>query len=170
MSDQAARRREPMRWTRLFLVAALVAAAVPALAQRSTATLRGTVADSTGGVVPGATVTAKNAVTGFTRSVTTNANGIYLLQELPVGTYTLTVELAGFKTMSKTGIELNVADVRESEFKLETGAISETVSVVADTLVVKTAAKWPDSSPALRSASCRSTAATSSSSPCSCRA
>ena len=127
-----------MRWTRLILVAALVAAAVPALAQRSTATLRGTVADSTGGVVPGATVTAKNSVTGFTRSVTTNANGIYLLQELPVGTYNLTVELAGFKTMSKTGIELNVADVRESEFKLETGAISETVSVVADTLVVKT--------------------------------
>jgi hypothetical protein len=127
-----------MRWARLFLVAALVAAAVPALAQRSTATLRGVVSDSTGAVVPGASVTVKNAVTGFTRSGTTNASGIYLFQELPVGTYSLTVELQGFKTMSKTGIELNVADVRESDFKLETGAISETVSVVADTLVVKT--------------------------------
>jgi len=127
-----------MRWRRLLLVVPLLLVAMPCFAQRTTATLRGTVLDPTGGVIPGATVTAKNLVTGFTRTVTTNTDGIYVFSELPVGTYTASAELSGFKTLTKSGIELNVADVRVSDFRLETGAISEVVNVVADTLVIKT--------------------------------
>ena len=127
-----------MRWTRLYLVAALLAAATPVFAQRTAATIRGTVMDPTGGVIPGVTMTAKNQVTGFTRTATSNTAGIYVFSDLPVGTYTVTAELTGFKTLTKTGMELNVADVRVSDFHLETGAISETVNVVADSLVVKT--------------------------------
>jgi len=127
-----------MRWRRLLLVVPLLLVAMPCFAQRTTATLRGTVLDPTGGVIPGATETAKNLVTGFTRTVTTNTDGIYVFSELPVGTYTASAELSGFKTLTKSGIELNVADVRVSDFRLETGAISEVVNVVADTLVIKT--------------------------------
>ena len=127
-----------MRSQRLCLIAALLAAAVPALAQRSTATLRGTVTDPTNAVIEGAKATAKNEVTGFTRSGTTNAAGLYVLQDLPVGSYALTVEFTGFKTVTRTALELNVADVRVSDFQLTTGQITETVSVVAETIVVKT--------------------------------
>jgi hypothetical protein len=127
-----------MRWTRLYLLAAVLAAAAPAFAQRTTATIRGTVTDQTGAVVPGVTVTAKNAATGFTRTVTTNTDGIYVLSDLPVGTYSLTAELSGFKTITKSGMELNVAEVRVSDFRLVTGAISETVNVEANTLAVQT--------------------------------
>jgi hypothetical protein len=127
-----------MRWQRLCLIAALLAAAVPALAQRSTATIRGVATDQTGGVMPGVTITAKNEVTGFTRSAVTNTDGIYVLSELPVGSYTVTAEVAGFKTVTKTKMELNVADVRASDFHLETGAISEVISVEANTLAIKT--------------------------------
>jgi hypothetical protein len=130
--------RKSMRWTRLYLLAALVVAAAPAFAQRTTATIRGTVTDQTGAVVPGVTMTVKNAVTGFTRTVTTNTDGIYVFSELPVGTYSLSAELSGFKTITKSGMELSVAQVRVSDFRLETGAISETVNVVADTNVIAT--------------------------------
>jgi hypothetical protein len=124
------------RWS--FLVVPLLLAAAPCFAQRSTATIRGVVTDPTKAIIEGATVTAKNAVTGFVRTSTTNSAGIYVLTELPVGTYTVTAEAKGFKTLTKTGMELNVADVRVSNFQLETGTIQETVSVVANTLAVKT--------------------------------
>ena len=74
----------------MYLVAALLAAAAPVLAQRTAATIRGTVMDPTGGVIPGVTMTAKNQVTGFTRTVTSNTAGIYVFSDLPVGTYTVT--------------------------------------------------------------------------------
>jgi hypothetical protein len=127
-----------MRWQRLCVIAALLAAAAPVFAQRSTATIRGTVTDQTGGVMPGVNVTAKNEVTGFTRSVVTNADGIYVLPELPVGSYSVTAEITGFKPVTKTKMELNVADVRVSDFKLETGALTEVISVEANTLAIKT--------------------------------
>jgi hypothetical protein len=125
------------RWLLLLIVPVLLAA-VPCFAQRSTATIRGTVTDPTKAVIEGSKVTATNVVTGFSRTVTTNSAGIYILTELPVGTYTVTAEAQGFKTLTKTGMEVNVGDVRVSNFQLETGTIAETVSVVANTLAVKT--------------------------------
>jgi len=64
----------------------LLAAAVPVAAQRTTASIRGTVTDSTGGVVPGADVTVKGTDTGLSQSTVTNADGVYSFPELPVGT------------------------------------------------------------------------------------
>jgi hypothetical protein len=124
------------RWS--LLVVPLLLAAAPCFAPRSTATIRGTVTDPTKAVIEGAKVTATNVVTGLARTATTNSVGIYVLPELPVGTYTVTAEAEGFKTFTKTGMEVNVADVRVSDFQLETGTIAETVSVVANTLAVKT--------------------------------
>ena len=88
-----------MRHQRLsFLAAFLVATiAVPVLAQKITATIRGTVTDPSGSVIPGAKVTVKNEDTGLTRVSEANSEGIYSFAELPVGTYRIEVESAGFR-------------------------------------------------------------------------
>jgi Carboxypeptidase regulatory-like domain len=121
-----------------MLVLALIAVGVPAIAQVTTASIRGTVTDTTGAVVPGATVTVKSDQTGFTRETATNAAGFYSFAELPVGTYSVEVALSGFKSSVRTGIVLNVADVRAEDVKLETGQISESVTVESPALAVKT--------------------------------
>jgi hypothetical protein len=127
-----------MRLRRLLSVAPLLLAAVPCFAQRSTATLRGVVTDPSAAVIAAAKVTVKSEATGFTRSMNTNSDGIYVFADLPVGSYRLDVEYAGFKAAARTRIVLNVADVRVMNVQLETGAITDAVSVEANLLAVKT--------------------------------
>ena len=122
---------------RLVLVALVLALAVPALAQRSTAALRGTVEDASGGVIRGARVKVANEETGLVRTTETNADGLYTVAELPVGTYRVEVEAEGFKAAARTKITLNVADTRAVDFELETGAVTEVVTVEADVLAVQ---------------------------------
>jgi hypothetical protein len=126
-----------MRKAALVMLLVLPVAA-PALAQRITATIRGTVTDPTGGVVPGAQVTLKGEDTGLARSTTTNTSGNYSFTELPVGSYQVSVELSGFKTDVRSKIGLNVADVREVDFQLTTGNVSELVTVEAPLVPVQT--------------------------------
>jgi hypothetical protein len=106
-------------------------------AQRSTATLRGTVKDATDAILPGVTVTITNKDTGFTRSTVTNESGVYSLSELPIGRYDVTAELAGFKTAARTNVTLRVADDFAIDFQLAAGDISETVTVEASSTPVK---------------------------------
>lgn len=107
-------------------------------AQRTTASIRGTVTDSTGAVVPGATITVNNQETGFTRSTTSNGSGVYLLSEIPIGRYTVTSELSGFRPVSNTNVVLNVGDEREINFTLSAGAMTESVTVEASSTPVRT--------------------------------
>jgi hypothetical protein len=124
---------------RLSLAATfLLLLAVPAMAQRSTATLRGVVTDPQNAVVSGAKVTIKNETTGLTRTGTSNASGIYTFADLPVGSYTLDVEFTGFKNEQRTGIVLNVADNRSLDVQLTTGQMSETVTVETPAVSVTT--------------------------------
>ena len=127
-----------MRTTTLALVVALFLYPSAALAQRSTATLRGTVTDASKATVPGATVTVRNDATGFSRTVTTNESGLYSFAELPVGIYSVQVELSGFKTAVREALTLNVADDRALDFELQTGDISEVVQVESTALQVRT--------------------------------
>src|SRR5688572_9966360 len=129
-----------MRHQRLsFLVAFLVASiAVPVLAQKITANIRGTVTDPSGSVIPGAKVTVKNEDTGLTRVSEANSEGIYSFAELPVGTYRIEVESAGFKSAVRSRITLNVADTRAVDVQLETGALTEVVDVEVAAVAVKT--------------------------------
>jgi hypothetical protein len=127
-----------MRKPFLFLVGSLLFFAVPAFAQRSTGGIRGTVRDATQAVLPGATVTVSNEDTGLSRTVVTNSAGVYSIPELPVGRYKVTAELQGFKTASRSGVLLRVADDLGIDFELATGQLSEVVNVEAASTPVKT--------------------------------
>ena len=100
-------------------------------AQTVTGEIRGTVKDSSGAVLPGVTVTATHAQTGLKRTDTTSDTGTYVIPSLPIGRYTVTAELQGFRKSEKTGFEL-VADGRiTADFGLSIGAVTETVTVEA---------------------------------------
>ena len=123
---------------RASLAAILLLIAAPVFAQRFTAAIRGTVTDPSAAAVAGAKVTLTNENTGLTRGMTTNAAGNYSFDDLPVGSYKVEVEFAGFKSAVRSKVVVNVADVRAVNIVLETGAITESVSVVADSASVKT--------------------------------
>ena len=104
-----------------------------ALAQTITGRISGTVTDSTGATVPGATVIIINEATQQTRNVMADSNGFYVATNLPVGNYSVSVEFQGFKKSKRTGYDL-VADGRLSvDFTLETGSVTESVEIVAST-------------------------------------
>jgi hypothetical protein len=112
-----------------------------ALGQTSSASLTGTVHDPQGAAVPGATVKAINTRTNIEVDTISGSDGTFTFPTLQAGTYTVTVELTGFKKMEKTGVILNVADKQSiGILVLEVGGLSETVSVSADAgaLQVKT--------------------------------
>ena len=130
-----------MRKRSVCVVAVLIlmlGIAPSALAQRTTATVRGTVADETGGQMPGVKVSIDNPETGFSREAFTNESGNYNFSGLPVGTYNLSAELDGFKTAVQTGLRLNVADTREVNLTLELGAITEEITTTAASVPVET--------------------------------
>src|SRR5437016_6639561 len=95
--------------------------ALNASAQTGSSSITGTVTDSSGAVVPGAKVTAKNEATGVTYTQTTTGAGLYSFPSLPVGNYSITVENTGFKTTNKTGNVLVVGTPLVVEVALEVG-------------------------------------------------
>src|ERR1700686_2653382 len=80
-----------------------------AFSQVVTGAILGRVTDTTGAVVPGATVQIQNVDTGFTRSEQTDREGRYLSRNLPLGSYSVTVQQTGFQTTERRGISLSVA-------------------------------------------------------------
>jgi hypothetical protein len=113
-------------------------AAVCALAQVTTTTIRGTIADTSGAVIPNAHITATNLETNAARSTDTNAAGEYLIEFLPVGEYRVEVEVQGFKKFERRGIVLDVNRTARVDAVLDLGVASETVSVTGDAPLVNT--------------------------------
>ena len=97
-------------------------------------TILGTVTDSSGGAVPGATVTVKNNDTGLTRTVTTTDDGSYAAPELPIGNYTVTVEKSGFKLAVVNDIRVEVSTERRADFVLQPGQLAQKVEVQGEEL------------------------------------
>ncbi|HET7695679.1 MAG TPA: carboxypeptidase regulatory-like domain-containing protein [Vicinamibacterales bacterium] len=113
------------------LLAAVLLMAAGAAAQSVTGEIRGTVRDSSGGVLPGVTVTVTNTGTGLTRTDTTSDTGTYVFPSLPIGTYTVSAELQGFRKAERAGFAL-VADGRiTADFSLGVGSVTETITVEA---------------------------------------
>src|SRR6187455_1680624 len=115
----------------------LLVAASNAWAQ-ATAQINGTVADSSGAVLPGVTVIAIQTETGFRREVVTDETGSYALLNLPTGPYRLEATLSGFRTFAQTGIVLQVNSNPVIPVKMELGSLEETVSVEAAAPLVET--------------------------------
>jgi Carboxypeptidase regulatory-like domain/TonB-dependent Receptor Plug Domain len=103
----------------------------------NTATIRGTVADSSGGVLPGATVNITNAGTKAVVTSVTDDRGGYLVVVFP-GVYDLKVELSGFKTYEQKGISISPTDNRGIDVRLEVGQQTETITVTAQQEVIQT--------------------------------
>src|SRR6266545_1077981 len=118
---------------------AVLIAMLPRLALAQNAgSLRGTVSDSTGAIVPGANVTLANEATRSTRTAVTDGKGGYFFAAVDPGTYTLTVEISGFKTGVYKGIKINASDTRGLDAVLQVGQQSETISVTAERTIIRT--------------------------------
>jgi hypothetical protein len=98
-------------------------------AQRGTTSLRGTITDPKGALVPDAIVTLKNTEINVTLTVKTDKDGVYQFLEVRPATYTLTIEAAGFATVQHTGLELLVATPTTENYKLQLGGVVTTVEV-----------------------------------------
>jgi len=120
----------------LFLV--LVSGLTPAAAQTDTGAIVGSVSDSSGGVLPGVTVTATQDASGTVSTTVTNANGQFIFPSLRVGVYTVAAELQGFKRAVQAQVRLSVQDRREVNFTLEVGALTEQVVVTGAAPLLQT--------------------------------
>src|SRR2546428_14058005 len=96
-----------------------------AFAQQTTGNITGRILDQQSAAVPGATVTAKNPATGFTRSEASDSEGVYRLTGLPVGTYDITAELQGFTTADRKNVPVTGPPTLRTDFPLRLGSIAE---------------------------------------------
>jgi len=103
-----------------------------------TASITGTVKDTSGAVVPGATVTVKSSESGLTRAAETGTNGGYNVPSLPVGQYEVTAEKTGFKQEVRRGITLVVGQQAVVNLALEVGNVEQQVTVTAEAPLVNT--------------------------------
>lgn len=116
----------------LMIVAAAVSFSAFGQAQVSNADLTGTVVDPSDAAVPGATVTARNSSTGFSRSVVSGSDGAYSLIGLPPGDYEVTAEAPTFKKVSVSPVRLTVGQRADLKIKMEIGAQDAVVNVSGD--------------------------------------
>src|SRR6478736_5798718 len=108
--------------------------------QTTTATLFGVVHDNSGAVIPEAKITARNTATSFTRTVSSNETGAYLITNLPLGPYTLLIEKEGFKRFVQDGITLEVDQNARVDAVLAVGLLTDSITVSAAAIGVDTRA------------------------------
>ncbi|MBZ5537315.1 MAG: carboxypeptidase-like regulatory domain-containing protein [Acidobacteriia bacterium] len=107
-------------------------------AQEPAATITGTVQDTSGAAVPGASVILSAVETGMTRTLLTNEGGNYSALSIPVGRYQLRVEKAGFKAFVRAGITLVVSTQAIVDVRLEVGDVQQTMTVTGEAPLVNT--------------------------------
>src|SRR5204862_3641065 len=123
---------------RLLGVAMLLALWVVTGHAQTQGAISGAVTDTSGAAIPGATVTVTNTATSGARTTVTNADGLYTFPSLPPGTYTLKVELQGFKTAEIAAFKVDVQQNVRVDVPLQIGALSETVNVAARATLLNT--------------------------------
>ena len=115
----------------LFCITLLFALASSALAQ--TAQVTGRITDQAGAIVPGAQITVTNLATSVSRETVSNSEGYFTLPLLPPANYRVTIKKEGFKPVQQNSVTLQVEQVLRLDYALETGALTETVSITATT-------------------------------------
>jgi hypothetical protein len=124
--------------TAFFFALILSLSSLPLLAQMQFTGVRGNVEDETGARVTQVEITATEEATGLTRTTISNELGIYELGGLPPGTYTISAELAGFKTYANSGIIIYAARPRRVDITLEVGDITDSITVEEMGAVIET--------------------------------
>ena len=119
----------------LLILLALMAGT--ASAQQTTGTIVGRVLDDQGAAIPGATVSATNPATGFSRTAVTDAEGVYRLSALNVGRFDLAVELPGFATVDQKGVVVSVGQTITLDFSLKIATLAETVVVTGESPLIE---------------------------------
>src|SRR5579864_7075 len=133
-------RQRQFQWF-VLAVTVLLIAFVPmqsAFGDNLYASIRGTVTDPSGAVVPGAQLTATNVATGISYKATSSNDGLFAFLQLPIGDYSVKVEKSGFKTFSEGHIHLDLDQVFNLRATLELGTTSETITVEANPAQVET--------------------------------
>lgn len=122
----------------LALLVIVVCSASAAVAQRITGSIAGTVKDNQGGMVTTATITATNVETGLVRNVSVGADGAFLVQYLPVGTYTVEVTATGFKKYVQENVVVAVDQTSSLAVTLAVGLVTQTIQVTDAPALVET--------------------------------
>lgn len=121
-----------------FCLITFLVAAAPVGAQEVAATITGTVTDSTGAAVSGATVTARDVDRGTFWPTTTNEDGAYTVSHIPVGSYDLTVEAKGFQKEHREAFTLILNQVARVDFQLKVGNVTQTIEVTTAAPILQT--------------------------------
>lgn len=116
----------------------VLALAATSTAQEFRATVRGQIVDTSQAALPGATVTVRNQETNEVATATTNDEGSYTIPFLRPGLYTMTVELAGFQTYTRTEMRLSVGETANINAQLGVGNLTESVNVVSESPLLDT--------------------------------
>ena len=126
--------------SRPLLLIGLLVLLLPQLtfAQTNAGSLSGHVSDASGGALPGVTITATNNATGFNRTVITETDGSYRFASLPIGTYDVTADLAGFGSVTTRNVEVNVATDRSLNITLKQASVKEQITVTAASPLIET--------------------------------
>lgn len=120
------------------LVACLALCCGMAWGQSATGSLAGIVTDANGAVVPGAKLIATSTITGSKLDAQTTDSGLYVFPSLPASSYTVSVEKAGFKKLSRQNIEIRIAQRVDLDLRLEIGDIAQTVEVTSEAPLLET--------------------------------
>jgi len=123
----------------LLLALAITTLIAPALAQRGMGTLLGTVTDPSGVAIPGAPITITEEATGVSNALESDASGYYIRPVLKPGTYSVSVEMTGFKEVIQTGIVVQSASRVQANFVLQLGEVTETIEVTGRPPALQTA-------------------------------
>ncbi len=128
------------RTVRVLLVCfvSVIVASLPAAAQSTGGAISGTITDSTGGALPGVTVTIKHVETGTTRTAVTNPQGRYTAPSLNPGSYEVSAELQGFQTSVRKDLRLTLGQELAVNLQLGIGSLQEQVVVTGESQLVET--------------------------------
>src|SRR5580765_506919 len=128
--------RQFTRWISVLVVVAGVGAG--AYAQVNTASLTGLVTDSTGAAAVGAKVTARSVATNLEFIATTDSGGYYTFPTLPLGNFTVSIEMQGFKRSVHENVVLEVGQRARLDFTLAVGQVTETATITAAPAILTT--------------------------------
>ncbi len=135
------------RFWKCVLFVALLWAIFPTIAVQSAlgqsqsinGTIRGTVTDSSGAVLPGATLTITNLATGFSRQTKSGSDGAYIIPNLPVGAYSVLAESSGFASLTQKGVNVEAGSSVTVDVSLKTGSVATQILVVSDAPILEPA-------------------------------